>query len=121
MSKNSAFTVDPPDVVLTVKSKSRKRDAMTIEQALSIIFRQMEITGRRPRTIESYDYIFNDFTGQLRLEYVDEITADSIYDYLAAIDVAPSTKLIRLKAIKAVLSRFFDNRWKTNKFGRLFS
>jgi len=89
---------------------------MTIEQALSIIFRQMEITGRRPRTIESYDYIFNDFTGQLRLEYVDEITADSIYDYLAAIDVAPSTKLIRLKAIKAVLSRFFDNRWKTNKF-----
>ena len=60
MSKNSAFTIDPPDVVLTVKSKSKKRDAMTIEQALSIIFRQMEITGRRPWTVKRRECVIRD-------------------------------------------------------------
>lgn len=121
MSKNKrnrhgAFAVDPPTIGFTVKAEGRKRAGMTIEQALKLSFAQMEVIGRRPRTIGSYDYIFGDFIERTELEYVDEINADSIYEYLAAIDVSPSTKLIRLKTIKAVLSRFFDNRWIDEKF-----
>ena len=120
MSKNKqrhgAFSVDPPDIGFSVKPEGRRRAGMTIKQALQLSFTQMEIIGRRPRTIGSYDYIFNDFISRTELEYVDEIDADSIYEYLGELDVSPSTKLIRLKTIKAVLSRFFDNRWIDEKF-----
>ncbi len=120
MSKNGrrhgAFSVDPPDIEFSVKSEGRKRDGMPIKQALRLTFAQMEVTGRRQRTIGSYDYIFNDFIERTELEYVDEIDADSIYEYLGDLDVSPATKLIRLKSIKAVLSRFFDNRWVDEKF-----
>jgi len=120
VSKNKqrygAFSVDPPDIGFTVKPEGRRRAGMTIKQALNLSFQQMEIIGRRPRTIGSYDYIFNDFIKRAELEYVDEIDADSIYEYLGELDVSPSTKLIRLKTIKAVLSRFYDNRWIDEKF-----
>lgn len=78
----------------------------------------MEISGSRPRTIESYEYVFNDFIKRTGLRFVGEINADSLYDYLNELEVAKTTKLLRLKSIKAVLSRFFDNRWIEYKFWR---
>ena len=51
-----------------------------------------------------------------KLEYVEDITADSIYEYLGSLEVAQQTKLIRLKSIKAVLSKFHNNGWMKQKF-----
>ncbi|WP_146553543.1 site-specific integrase [Rummeliibacillus sp. SL167] len=120
MAKNNrrhgVFAVDQRFADVALNSNEDRRDSLTIEKALNIIFRQMEITGSRPRTIESYSYVFNDFVEHTGLIYVEEINADSIYDYLNDINVAKTTKLLRLKTIKAVLSRFFDNRWVEYKF-----
>lgn len=120
MSKNNrrhgVFAVNQRFNDIALDSSEDRRDSLTIKKALNIIFRQMEITGSRPRTIESYSYIFNDFVEHTGLIYVEEINADSIYDYLNDINVAKTTKLLRLKTIKAVLSRFFDNRWVEYKF-----
>lgn len=87
-----------------------------IDRALMTVFKQMRATGRRPRTIDTYDYIFNDFIKKTGVKYIHDITADTIYEYIEKLDVALSTKLIRLKSVKAVLSRFFDNGWVQYKF-----
>lgn len=76
----------------------------------------MKISGNRPRTIESYKYIFNQFIDMTLLKYVEEITVDSIYHYLDSLQVSASTKLIRLKSLKAVLSKFFNNGWIKENF-----
>jgi site-specific recombinase XerD len=76
----------------------------------------MRIAGNRIRTIESYDYIFNQFVQFNKLEYVEDITADSIYEYLGSLEVAQQTKLMRLKSIKAVLNKFHNNGWMKQKF-----
>ena len=122
MSKNNrkhgVFAVDKRFEDITINRTSKRREGLEIDQALRIVFRQMEISGSRPRTIESYEYVFNDFIKRTGLRFVDEINADSLYDYLNELDVAKTTKLLRLKSIKAVLSRFFDNRWIEYKFWR---
>ncbi|UQW96682.1 hypothetical protein M2M59_11990 [Rummeliibacillus sp. G93] len=47
---------------------------------------------------------------------MEDISLNTIYIYLDTLDVAQETKLIRLKSIKAVLSRFFNNGWIQTKF-----
>ncbi|WP_245827671.1 phage integrase N-terminal SAM-like domain-containing protein [Paenisporosarcina indica] len=93
-----------------------KRSGTTIPQALGTIYQQMRFAGNRIRTIESYDYIFNQFVQFNKLEYVEDITTDSIYEYLGSLEVAQQTKLIRLKSIKAVLSKFHNSGWMKQKF-----
>lgn len=101
-----------------MQPKRNKDDILPvpIDKALSLVFRQMRATGRRPRTIESYNYVFNEFVNKTGVKYVHEIDADTLYLYIDQLDVSLSTKLIRLKTIKAVLSRFFDNGWLPYKF-----
>lgn len=114
--KHGIFSIQSEDVNITTKKKAGKRSGITIPYALETIYQQMRIAGNRIRTIESYDYIFNQFVQFNNLEYVEDITADSIYDYLGSLEVAQQTKLIRLKSIKAVLSKFHNNGWMKQKF-----
>jgi len=114
--KHGIFSIQSEDVNITIKKKVVKRSGITISHALETIYQQMKIAGNRIRTIESYDYIFNQFVQFNKLEYVEDITADSIYDYLGSLEVAQQTKLIRLKSIKAVLSKFHNNGWMKQKF-----
>jgi len=114
--KHGIFSVQLEEVNISTKKKTIKRDSITIQQALETVYQQMRIAGNRIRTIESYDYIFNQFVQFNKLEYVEDITADSIYEYLGSLEVAQQTKLIRLKSIKAVLSKFHNNGWVKQKF-----
>ncbi|QTD42801.1 site-specific integrase [Sporosarcina sp. Te-1] len=114
--KHGIFSIQSEEVSISTKKKAVKRNGITIPQALETIYQQMRIAGNRSRTIESYDYIFNQFVRYNKLEYVEDITADSIYDYLGSLEVAQQTKLIRLKSIKAVLSKFHNNGWMKQKF-----
>lgn len=107
---------DTTKIYLTVKPTNELKNGITIDEALPIIFRQMPLSGNRPRTIESYDFAFSEFIRITGVEYVEDITADKLYDYLNAIDVSRATKLVRLKSIRAVLNRFFDNRWIDYRF-----
>lgn len=114
--KHGIFSIQSEEVNISTKKKAVKRNGVTIPQALETIYQQMRIAGNRIRTIESYDYIFNQFVQFNKLEYVEDITADSIYEYLGSLEVAQQTKLIRLKSIKAVLSKFHNNGWMKQKF-----
>lgn len=87
-----------------------------IDYALEVVFRQMNIAGNRPRTIDSYDYIFRSFCKVNKIDFVEEITLDTIYYYLENLDVSQRTKKIRLKTIKAVLGKFYFNDWLKEKF-----
>lgn len=71
----------------------------------------MEISGNRPRTIGDYSIYVKHFEATTGLKFIDEITSDHVYDWLAGMDVSNQTKLTRLKCFKAFLSRCFDNSW----------
>lgn len=115
--KHGDFAIELEDLSrLSLKPNGDKRDSLTIKRAMELVCRQMKISGLRDRTIQTYEYAMNEFLSISGLVYVEDITATELYDYLNAINVANSTKLVRLKSIKAVLSRFFDNRWVEQKF-----
>lgn len=114
--KHGVFAVSGDVVVLPSNNHKDKRDSITVDTALETVFQQMRIGGNRQRTIESYDYIFNQFIVSNNLKYVEDISIETIYHYLDLLDVAPRTKLIRLKTIKAVLSKFFNNGWLKERF-----
>ncbi|NRD78466.1 site-specific integrase [Bacillus sp. BRMEA1] len=117
--KKSVFTIteDLSDLFIE-RPKANKSDPnrLTIEKALASITRQMEISGNRPRTISDYTIHVNHFKETTRLTYLDDITADRIYDWLSMMDVSNQTKLTRVKCLKAFLSRCFSNGWIDKQF-----
>lgn len=113
--KHGAFAIEEL-FDIDFKRVEDRRDSLSVLQALKTVFRQMEISGNRPRTIESYEFAWNEFIKVTSVRYVEDIDADMIYDYLNEIDVSNATKLVRLKSLKAILNRFFDNRWIEIRF-----
>ncbi|MFG3610971.1 tyrosine-type recombinase/integrase [Rummeliibacillus stabekisii] len=88
-----------------------------IDLAMKVVSRQMALNSLRERTIKEYNYTFNRFTTLTNLTYVHEITVESIYEFLSKLgNIAPASKLNRLKTIQAVLNRFYENAWIQTKF-----
>lgn len=114
--KHGAFAVSKRYEDIKLEPSREVRNGIRIDEALRIIYRQMQLNGNRPRTIQSYDFAFEEFMRITGVEYVEDISSDTIYEYLNSIDVSKATKLVRLKSIKAVLGRFFDNRWIEYRF-----
>lgn len=99
------------------KSQKLEKNNIEIELALKVISKQMELNGLRKRTIKEYNYTFTRFTSDLNLKYIDEITIDSIYEWLSSLgDIAQASKLNRFKTISAILNRFYENGWIETKF-----
>lgn len=96
-----------------VKSSKRK---ITVEKALEILNRQMKINGIRERTLKDYNLIFNQFAEFNNVTYLEEFTSQSIYDWLDSMDVSKVTKKNRLKYVKAMLTKCYDNGWFENRF-----
>jgi len=114
--KRGIFSVGANEIEISKQTENIKKDSITIPKALTTIYQQMRIAGNRERTIDSYNYIFNQFVQFNKLVYVEDINADSVYNYLDSLEVAQQTKLIRLKSIKAVLGKFHNNGWLKEKF-----
>ncbi|PFO10229.1 integrase [Bacillus sp. AFS076308] len=93
-----------------------KSDRMTVKKAHETITRQMEISGNRPRTISDYSIQVKHFAETTKLIYLDELKAESIYEWLSRMNVSNQTKLTRLKCLKAFLSRCFSNGWIETQF-----
>ena len=87
-----------------------------ISYGMEVVFKQMQIAGNRPRTVQSYDYIFKQFVEFNGLIFIEEINSDSIFNYLDNLEVSLQTKKIRLKTIKAVLGKLFFNNWIKENF-----
>ncbi|TAA71936.1 tyrosine-type recombinase/integrase [Planococcus salinarum] len=114
--KHGMFAANMETVRRSTKVDDKDKEGMQIVDALEIVFQQMQVAGNRERTIESYRYIFKQFVEYNELKYVEDITIDTIYNYLSSLQVTQQTKLIRLKSIKAVLSKFYNNGWFKKKF-----
>ncbi|MBT2658359.1 site-specific integrase [Bacillus sp. ISL-18] len=117
--KKSVFTVKEDLNNLfnepSAPSKSNS-ERLPIDNALTTITRQMEVSGNRPRTISDYSIYVNHFKDTTGLAYLSDITAERIYNWLSLMDVSNQTKLIRLKCLKAFLSRCFYNGWLVRQF-----
>lgn len=83
----------------------------TIDAALKIIIKQMEVSGNRPRTILDYQLYVTKFQESTGLMYLQDINVGSIYMWLSSMNVSDQTRLTRLKCFKAFLSRCYDNGW----------
>lgn len=114
--KHGIFAVGSEAVDMIQTEEQKKLKGKPIAEATNTIFNQMRVAGNRPRTIDSYEYIFKQFVDINGIEYVEEINIDSIYNYLGSIAVSQRTKLIRLKSTKAVLSKFHNNGWLKERF-----
>ncbi|MFJ7982246.1 hypothetical protein ACIQ1D_18465 [Lysinibacillus xylanilyticus] len=112
--KHGIFAVKGDVVALSSSKKEARKDCIEINLALETIFNQMRIGGNRSPTIESYEYIIKQFVEVCHIDYVEDINLDKLYHYLDVLELKPATKLIRLKSIKAVLSKFYNNQaWKS--------
>lgn len=116
--KRASLTVnaDFSDLFMNESTPKSPVQGFPIKHALSIITRQMEATGYRPRTISDYNLHVTHFVEVTEAQTLDELTAEHIYDWLASMDVSNQTKLTRLKCLKAFLGRCFDNGWIATRF-----
>ena len=119
--KKSAFIVedDLSNLFGEVEQPSElSNDDLTIEEALEQVVNQMELSGLRPRTILDYRRYVTALAETCNIRLLNEINAQSIYTYLSSLKVANSTKLIRLKCIKAFLERCLGNGWIERPYWR---
>lgn len=91
---------------------------ISIYKALDIVCDQLRQEGRRPRTISDYIAHVKHYAEVSEINDISEVTSDSIYLWLSSMDVSNSTKLIRLKCLKAFLERCNTNNWLPNPFWR---
>ena len=112
----SGATIPKETVAGPNYTSHQQAEDVPIERALAIITQQMQLSGYRERTISDYNLHVTHFAEITRLQNVNEITAESIYEWLASMNVGNQTKLTRLKCLKAFLSRCKDNGWIKIRF-----
>lgn len=112
------FTLNAPDINFsqTFDKPLHNKDSMIIKDALRLVLKQLTILGRRPRTLHDYEKWTLNFCDVTESVYLEDITVEKIYQWLQSMNVSNSSRNIRLKSLKAVLSRFFDNGWLPSKF-----
>lgn len=111
--KKGIFDVSIKAEILKPKAEQIAK-GMLAEKALELVHRQMQLNGYRERTLNDYILIFNQFLESTGTKYLEEITVNTIYRWLDSMKVSPSTKSTRLKCLKAVLSKCF-NQWLDSK------
>jgi len=95
-----------------------KKDGLLIETALEKVSYQLRSIGCRERTIYDYELITKYFIRDTKKIYLEDINTEIIYKWLETMTVKDTTKLTRLKCLKAFLNRCFDNGWFDEKFWR---
>ncbi|WP_404467238.1 tyrosine-type recombinase/integrase [Planococcus rifietoensis] len=125
MSKRSGVFDVQVDVSKLIRGrkqdKSFRKDSLTLEDAMKVIMKQMQVSGFRERTMKDYQLHWNHFEKTTEITYLNEIAADTIYLWLESMSVSNQTKLTRLKCLKAILTKCFDNGWIEQKFWKTIS
>ncbi|PKH11468.1 site-specific integrase [Planomicrobium sp. MB-3u-38] len=119
MSKRSGVfdvQVDVSKLIRGEHLQQPKSNFMTLEKAMVVITKQMQVSGFRERTMKDYLLHWNHFAKITGTTYLSEITVDTIYAWLGSMVVSNQTKLTRLKCLKAILTKCFDNGWLEQKF-----
>ncbi|MBD7962534.1 tyrosine-type recombinase/integrase [Fictibacillus norfolkensis] len=97
-------------------AKTSKKDGRDLDSVMEVIIQQMTVSGYRERTMTDYISYMAQFRKVTNVEYLEDITTDSIYLWLNSMAVSNQTKLTRLKCLKAILGKCFNNGWFSSKF-----
>ena len=57
-------------------------DGKSFDKAMDVIFKQMKVSGYRDRTITDYSYYMEKPRKFADIKYLEDITADTIYNWL---------------------------------------
>ena len=99
------------------KKKESITEGQPIELAKSIVFKQMQIEGLRTKTLITYKQAFEKFIEFVEVYYVEEIDRVKLLQWLESLNyLDATTKANRYRFICAILGRFYDNKWLTEKF-----
>lgn len=102
----------------TTNLRSKPSQGISIRKALESVVKQMESVKLRPRTISDYITHVTHFAESSEIESLQDVTPDSVYLWLSSMNVSDSTKLIRLKCLRAFLERCLNNGWFDVPFWR---
>src|SRR5699024_10911807 len=97
-------------------SRALLKNRVAISDAWSIILEQAVAEELRQATLRDYRRFFFQYVEFNHFKFVDEFDSESIYRWLASMNVKDTTKRIRLKAIKACFNRLFNADIISNKF-----
>lgn len=99
-----------------LKPQSEKKDikqnsnSMSIEQAIEIVNRQMQLQGLRQKTLLAYNQTIQKYVEFLNIKTVDDINKNGLMDYLESLDhLDRTTKANRFRFVSAILTRFHEN------------
>lgn len=97
------------ELEVEVKAEAVKENLNSIQSALRYAEKQFKVEGKAQRTLRDYAYHLMRMCELNHITELEDITPDSIITYLADGDVSAKTRANRLKAIKAILNRFYEN------------
>jgi len=115
--QNDTKLIAPPKILVDVTEVNKGERSVKVANALLIVKEQMRLSGIRKVTIKEYVYTFNRLIEGMGIEYLDEITLEIIFNWLSQLgNISDVAKQSRLRTIKAVLNRFYDNGWIKKNF-----
>ncbi|AVK84530.1 hypothetical protein C3943_13585 [Lysinibacillus sp. B2A1] len=89
-----------PSIVVDVNSVRLKGNRISAYSALMIVKEQMRLWGIRKRTISEYDYIFTRMLKNMNIEYVDEISLETLFGFITSLgNVKDITKQRKLRIV----------------------
>ena len=110
--EDEPMIMDNPHILIDATDIKRDNGKILISHAMLIVKEQLRVTGIRKVTREEYIYTMYHFVNDMELVYVNEITVKVLLEWLSKLgDVSNVTKNSRLRVIKAMLNRFYDNGW----------
>lgn len=108
-----------PRIMIDVNATNQTNNRISARTAFLIVKEQMRLANIRQQTIKEYEYVYNRLLKTMQINYLDELTLESLYGFLDALgDVKDITKQSKLRVLKAVLNRFYDNGWLNRNFWR---
>jgi len=109
--KEETLVIGTPQI-LVEPTQIKRNGKIPISNALLIIQEQLKITGIRKVTAYEFIHTIKRFTNDMELEFVEDITLEVLLEWLSKLgDISNVTKNSRLRVIKAVLNRMYDNGW----------
>jgi len=75
------FTLTTKEFTASVNGKKATHYKL-FSEALGTIINQMQVSGYRPRTMQDYDRLLNNFAKSTGITYLEEVTVNSIYSWL---------------------------------------
>ncbi|MFJ7952840.1 hypothetical protein ACIQZG_15055 [Lysinibacillus sp. NPDC096418] len=90
------------------KDTVQKSDSMSIQQAIVIVNKQMELQRLRPKTLLVYNSTMQKYVEFLYLKTVDDINKEGFMKWLESLShLDKVTQANRFRFVSAILTRFY--------------